>query len=599
MIFRKNADSEHRHSVLSRTPGLSRPRLFAIAPMLLGLRQAEPDREGLRVLLHRRLRLAATIGSLLAAARLLRQLLDASLRGKESASHQAAVLLASLCVVAIGVLLWRRRYLPLTLLRGVELLLLAFASTAMYFTGLGVLSSVHVVSSPPPTELQTPSNHLWLVYSNGSGFVERLYVALASRVIVSFGLLAVAYGVLIPNTWRRCMFVLLFIVFLAELCVLHAVLRTPALFTQLLPFAWNVFYGVGAFAAFSLYGCSKLSALREAAEQAREVGQYLLEERLGQGGMGEVYRARHRMLRRPCAVKLIRADQAGSPDTLARFEREVQAMAQLTHPNTVEIYDYGRGADGTLYYAMEYLPGLTLEQLIRRYGPLEPGRAVYLLLQACRALREAHRAGLIHRDVKPGNIYVTERGGEFDIVKLLDFGLVRVQGISEPSSAPSAALSSEGAENPALTQAGHILGTPAYLSPEQVAGSTVDARSDIYSLGTVAYFILTGHPPFQCATVAELLQAHLQEPPLDPAKINLAVPRDLADVVLCCLAKRPEERYASASALESVLSHCGCCGTWDAARAEQWWRSRPVDSSQATADSEDLSSSRTADFSRH
>src|SRR5262249_41007788 len=201
------------------------------------------------------------------------------------------------------------------------------------------------------------------------------------------------------------------------------------------------------------------------------------------GGMGEVYRAEHLLLRRPCAIKLIRPERAGDLQNLRRFEREVQAMATLTNWHTVEVYDYGHAADGTFYYVMELLPGLTLDQLVRQYGPLPPARAVHLLRQVCVALREAHAVGLIHRDIKPSNVIVGERGGLPDVAKLLDFGLVRSVGLS-----PSGER---------VTQTGSVVGTPSYMSPEQASDSPeVDVRSDFYSLGAVAYFLLTGRPPF-------------------------------------------------------------------------------------------------------
>src|SRR5262249_37677439 len=193
-------------------------------------------------------------------------------------------------------------------------------------------------------------------------------------------------------------------------------------------------------------------------------GQYGLVEPLGKGGMGEVYLAEHRMLKRPCAVKLIRPEQAGDPHVLARFEREVQMTARLSHWNTVEIYDYGRAEDGTFFYVMEYLPGLSLDDLLQRYGPLPAERVIHILRQACQGLREAHSIGLIHRDIKPGNIFAAQRGGLFDVVKLLDFGLVK------PVAEISAAR---------LTQEGGISGTPLFMSPEQARGlNELDGRSD-------------------------------------------------------------------------------------------------------------------------
>ncbi len=206
-----------------------------------------------------------------------------------------------------------------------------------------------------------------------------------------------------------------------------------------------------------MFGSHRIQVLEEQAFEAQQLGQYRLGKRLGSGGMGEVYLAEHLLLRRPCAVKLIRPEQAGDPTNLQRFEREVQAMATLTHYNTVEIYDYGHADDGTFYYVMEYLPGQNLEHLVGNHGPLPPARAIHLLRQVCRALREAHGVGLLHRDIKPSNIIACERGGVYDVVKLLDFGLVQETRL--------------GKNDDRLTQHGTIIGSPPYMSPEQAAGT--------------------------------------------------------------------------------------------------------------------------------
>jgi serine/threonine-protein kinase len=274
--------------------------------------------------------------------------------------------------------------------------------------------------------------------------------------------------------------------------------------------------------------------------------------------MGEVYLAEHQLLKRPCALKLIRPDSVGDPRALARFEREVRLTAALSHPNTVEIYDYGRTSDGTYYYVMEYLPGLSLAELVERLGPLPPGRAVYLLRQVCQALREAHAVGLIHRDIKPSNILAARRGGMNDVAKLLDFGLVR------PAAMGLAAdLSAEG----------HIVGTPLFMSPEQAMGDReLDQRSDIYSLGAVAYYLLTGRPPFNGAGGMAVMVAHARDPVVPPSLIRTGIPEDLERVVLRCLAKDASNRFADAESLEQALGACSCSGDWDHDRAARWWR---------------------------
>src|SRR5438874_2763304 len=236
---------------------------------------------------------------------------------------------------------------------------------------------------------------------------------------------------------------------------------------------------LGMAAAIAVFGSYKISELQQEALEARKLGQYVLKRRLGRGGMGEVYLGEHVLLRRTCAIKLIRPDQAGDRTNLSRFEREVKAMATLTHWNTVEIYDYGHAEDGTFYYVMEYLPGLNLEDLVEQHGPMPPERAVHFISQVCQALREAHSIGLIHRDIKPSNIFASERGKVYDVAKLLDFGLVKSVGL--------------GNDGNALTREGSFAGSPAFMSPEQAAGGQpLDARSDIYNLGAVAYFLTTG-----------------------------------------------------------------------------------------------------------
>jgi eukaryotic-like serine/threonine-protein kinase len=246
------------------------------------------------------------------------------------------------------------------------------------------------------------------------------------------------------------------------------------------------------------------------------------------------------------------------PKALERFEREVRLTAALSHPNTVEIYDYGRTEDGTYYYVMEYLRGLSLAELVERHGPLPAGRAVHLLRQVCLALCEAHGAGLIHRDIKPSNIFASKRGGTDDVAKLFDFGLVLP-------------LSKNGA--PHQSGEGRIFGTPLFMSPEQATGDrAIDGRSDIYSLGAVAYYLLTGRPPFEGANGIGLLIAHAHDPVVAPSRFRAGIPEDLERVVLRCLAKDAADRYQDVQALERALGDCGCAKDWDHDRAARWWR---------------------------
>jgi eukaryotic-like serine/threonine-protein kinase len=308
----------------------------------------------------------------------------------------------------------------------------------------------------------------------------------------------------------------------------------------------------------SAIGARAISRLRRQVAEARQLGQYRLRQRIGGGGMGEVYLAEHQLLKRPCALKLIRPDAAIEPKALARFEREVQLTATLSHPNTIEIFDYGRTEDGSYFYVMEYLPGLNLSELVKQHGPLPPARAVHILRQVCLALGEAHAAGLIHRDIKPSNIFAARRGGMDDVAKLLDFGLVR----------PAAAITA-----PHLSEEGQILGTPLFMSPEQATGrQNLDERSDIYSLGAVAYYLLTGRPPFDLGDRISVMIAHARDPVVPPSQVRAGIPEDLEHVVLRCLAKNAADRFPDAASLERALGECGCARDWDQEHAAGWWR---------------------------
>jgi serine/threonine-protein kinase len=308
----------------------------------------------------------------------------------------------------------------------------------------------------------------------------------------------------------------------------------------------------------AVVGVHTINTLRHEAFRAKQLGQYRLRQQIGSGGMGEVYLGEHLLMKRPCAIKLIRPEKAGDPKVLARFEREVRATAKLSHWNNIDVFDYGRTEDGTFYYVMEFLPGLNLLDLVERYGPLPPARVIYLLRQTCEALQEAHGVGLIHRDIKPANIFAAHRGGKYDVVKLLDFGLAK----------PHA-----DAQTPDITQEGTITGSPLYMSPEQATGEIEpDARSDIYSLGTVAYFLLAGRPPFDSSRAIQVLIALAHEPPTPLTDLRPEIPVDLADVIMRCLAKNPEDRYQDVAALEQALQACESADDWDEDRASQWWR---------------------------
>jgi serine/threonine-protein kinase len=374
----------------------------------------------------------------------------------------------------------------------------------------------------------------------------------------------VTYGLFIPNSWRRCA------IAAGSMALLPLVVSAAAIGLMGRNFDGGLlaaYFGTMTIwmvlaVALAVSGAHRITALRREAFEARRLGQYELGRRLGAGGMGEVYLAEHRLLRRPCAVKLIRPERCGDPVSLSRFEREVRATATLTHPNTVQIYDYGRAEDGTFYYAMEFLPGMTLEQLVGRFGPLPPARAIHLLRQVCGALCEAHAAGLVHRDIKPSNIVICERGGRRDVAKLLDFGLVLATGVRGSDGAPE----------------GGIVGTPAYMAPEQAAGlELLDARADLYGLGAVGYFLLTGDPPFQREGLGRVLAAHRSEPATFPDRLAGALPADVKAVVLRCLEKDPARRYPDAGSVERALAACSCAESWTMDEADDWWRENAPD----------------------
>ena len=392
-------------------------------------------------------------------------------------------------------------------------------------------------------------------------------------------ILILTYGIYVPKSWRRAAIVSAIL----ALVPLATILGVCVLYPDDLRWVFERrdqrviplrLFGVDAvflliLAAISAFGARTISRLRQQVVEARQLGQYRLGRLIGSGGMGDVYLAEHQLLKRPCAVKLIRPGEVLTASTIKRFEREVRINATLSHPNIVEIFDYGRTEEGVYYYVMEYLPGLSLAELVKRHGPLPPERAVYLLRQVCLALHEAHEAGLIHRDIKPSNIFAARRGGRDDVAKLLDFGLVR----------PTAT-----ALQPDPSAEGRILGTPLYMSPEQALGERMlDSRSDIYSLGAVAYFLLTGKPPFDEGTAIAALIAHARDQAVPPSQFRHDLPEDLDRIVMRCLAKAPSERFPDAESLELALADCSCAGKWDKYQANRWWRDRGQVAKEYTA----------------
>jgi eukaryotic-like serine/threonine-protein kinase len=308
-----------------------------------------------------------------------------------------------------------------------------------------------------------------------------------------------------------------------------------------------------------------VTGLGQQVSRERELGSYRLGELLGSGGMGDVYLATHRMLARPAAIKLIRPEVLASSDAAAaqlamtRFKREAEAAARLRSPHTVELYDFGVTEDGTLYTVMELLDGMTLQALVRDHGPLPAARVVHVLRQVCDSLEEAHVSGLVHRDIKPANIHVGRLGLRHDFVKVLDFGLVKSVAEREPGLA---------------TEIGLTPGTPAYMAPEAAGADAVDARADIYALGCVAYYLLTGKLVFDGSSAIQMMARHLQEAPVPPSRrTEQFVPAALDHLVLACLAKDPADRPQSAAAVAHALDAVAG-GAWSDADATAWWSER-------------------------
>jgi hypothetical protein len=453
-----------------------------------------------------------------------------------------------------------------------------------------VMSSAYLAGFLPQHELFGPANllhlanalvpgALWLV-TRKQPLDARILHAL--DVVTSLGLFAIwgATGAVIPDpAARRFVPLLAFVLgFLARAIVVPSTprrtLRIGVLGALLVvafgtrtdvPFETTIGFAVGAacwaasavtiatLASYTIYG------LRREVQKARVLGQYTLESKIGEGGMGAVWRASHALLRRPTAVKLL-PPEAMSDAAIRRFEREVQLTARLTHPNTVAIYDYGRTRDGIFYYAMELIEGTDLERLVLSHGPQPAERVAHLLSQVCGALGEAHDLGLVHRDVKPANVLIAMRSHEHEFSKLVDFGLVKSVKAEKPELG--------------LTATNALTGTPLYLSPEAIQDpDSVEARSDLYALGAVAWYLLTGRPVFEGRTVVEVCALHLHEKPRRPSEVTSAeIPAELDAIVLSCLEKKPEARPADARALRTLLEGTGLAAKWTQSRAADWWR---------------------------
>ncbi|HEX6277822.1 MAG TPA: serine/threonine-protein kinase, partial [Polyangiaceae bacterium] len=379
-----------------------------------------------------------------------------------------------------------------------------------------------------------------------------------------------ARAVLIPSTPRRTFW--LSWIAATPLIVVSVVFHHPAaapgfspLFLKLLV-TLNALLWLFIATALSTVTSRTIYGLRQQVKEAAEIGQYVLEERIGSGGMGEVWRARHRMLIRPAAVKLVSARELGSTPSrdpelrLRRFEREARATAGLKSPHTVQLYDFGVTDDGTLYYVMELLEGMNLDELVERFGAVPPERAIHLLLQVCASLNDAHANGLVHRDIKPANIVVSRIGTAWDFVKVLDFGLVKLEGARQSEASVR------------LTDEQNVSGTPGFIAPEVVLGTPSDHRVDIYSLGCVAYWLVTGKLVFEGPGAVKVMSDHIHTPPEAPSKRSaLQIPPELDRLILECLEKDPNKRPPTAAALQARLQAISVATPWTHERAEAWW----------------------------
>jgi eukaryotic-like serine/threonine-protein kinase len=403
-----------------------------------------------------------------------------------------------------------------------------------------------------------------LVVSVGIGFVFGLsaYMSADQRAAVWTAFVFVVFivmgrALIVPSSPRRTL-----VVSAAAMAPLAAAgvamsIRHPE-FLEFPPVAFAVgdLMCVGVTVVLATTGSGVIYGLRQKVSEAMQLGSYTLDEKIGEGGMGAVYRAHHAMLRRPTAIKLLPPAKLGA-ESLDRFEREVQHMSQLTHPNTVAVYDYGRSPDGVFYYAMEFLDGIDLETLVKVDGPQAAPRVVHILRQVCGALDEAHGLGLTHRDIKPANVILCRRGNQPDVAKVVDFGLVKE--ITRETTDHSA------------TQV--ILGTPAYIAPEAVTDpETVGPPADLYALGAVGYYLLTGKRVFEGKTVIDLCVQHVSSQALPPSeRTTRPIPPDLEALIMQCLAKAPADRPTSARALRVALARLPVYRDWDEATALSWW----------------------------
>jgi len=432
--------------------------------------------------------------------------------------------------------------------------------------GIGIALSAAMGSlahrlSPRPALLLNLGLVFQVAQSVLVSFLTNLHPAPRLDGISWLCLIIVAYPAIVPSRPRTTLLVSLLIASLDPMFYAAAAARGVPVQDDAFLLIWR-FLPNYCSAGLAFVASTIITGLGRQVTQARELGSYQLQERIGSGGMGEVYRARHRFLARPAAIKLIRPEAMGesAEAVVQRFRREAQAAASLRSPHTIHLYDFGVTDDGVFYYVMELLEGMDLHTLVKRFGPVSAGRTIFLLRRACHSLGEAHAQGLVHRDIKPSNIFTCRLGLNVDFVKVLDFGLVK-------------ATKPHDVETMLLTGPDITTGTPAFMAPEMALGDgNVDHRADIYALGCVGYWLLTGRLVFEAETALKMLVQHIQAEPLPPSRLSeVAVPPELDRLILACLAKKPEDRPQSTRELGELLATVACGNPWTKERAEAWW----------------------------
>jgi serine/threonine-protein kinase len=432
--------------------------------------------------------------------------------------------------------------------------------------GIAMFVYARRVDHPPQTKMDVAIGYM-LLNALGVGMLNALTylpVVVPAMYVSWVAIVILVFSVIAPTTPRKMLMASMAAASMDPLAVWFARLTgaiTPSPLETLVLFLPNY-----ACAIVATLPSHVLQRLGRRLREAQELGSYYLIERLGEGGMGEVWRAEHRLLARNAAIKLVRPEVLGAANedevkvALRRFDREARATAALSSPHTIQVFDFGVTNEGSFYYVMELLTGRDLESLIRDFGPMPADRATYLLRQVCHSLADAHVRGLVHRDIKPANIYSCRMGLDYDFVKVLDFGLVKFG-------------DRRGRDQTLVTLDHRTTGTPAYMAPEVILGEAdIDRRVDVYALGCVAYFLLTGQLVFEADTSMKMLLQHVQTPPVPPSeRTELPIPRELDEFVLACLQKNPDDRPQHAGDLFQMVGRCRTCQTWTRDTAKQWW----------------------------